>query len=621
MPPSLSPYLPDLAEFSALLAVVGAALATVALGALAGGRSRLAEADLLCGWGVVIALFTIVGVATRIPLSALTHPLIAIAAAGAFWVIRRDGRLTARGAVRVMLLGAPLLIVVAPMTASQWDEFSQWLYSAKYLFDVDAFPRPDLARNPASFPGYPYGLPMIMFVAARLAGGFVENAGILFNVVVLLSVALLLARLMADGAAGRPDAGPDAAPGFGLCALGSLVAAVVPPFVVPKIAFTAYAEVGTAAALAFAGILGWQAIEASAGGDGERARTRGWQSALALVVLVSLKQANLALLIILAGGFLIAGLRRPGLSAARVTGLVAAIVVPSVIVYLFWRYHVQLHLPGREFTVREFSQWNVEALPETLSTMLGIALRKSGFFALMVVIAGFSVRALFKHRGPFDTLAIVSGAVFVGYNAFLVFAYVAAFGEGDARHAASYWRYNMHLGFLAAATASYGGALVWRRHGARLPAFRAAWLATVLVLAAPVVLVNKVRFDLHPPKQYVRTVGAELVRILPPDARLAVFDPGDVGFYAKFVRYLLHPDVAMVFEHHIFANRRNLPGKFADSRSTHAWVHTQSDEVRALLGAEMPSGASYLLEKTDDGWRVMTSWPYPGYDLPTDIPD
>ena len=130
MPPSLSPYLPDLAEFSALLAVVGAALATVALGALAGGRSRLAEADLLCGWGVVIALFTIVGVATRIPLSALTHPLIAIAAAGAFWVIRRDGRLTARGAVRVLLLGAPLLIVVAPMTASQWDEFSQWLYPA-----------------------------------------------------------------------------------------------------------------------------------------------------------------------------------------------------------------------------------------------------------------------------------------------------------------------------------------------------------------------------------------------------------------------------------------------------------------------------------------------------------
>ena len=253
---------------------------------------------------------------------------------------------------------------------------------------------------------------------------------------------------------------------------------------------------------------------------------------------------------------------------------------------------MQLHLPGREFAVREFSKWNVDALPEMLSTMLGIALRKSGYFALLVVIAGFSLRSLFRHRGPFDTLAIISGAVFVGYNAFLVFAYVAAFGEGDARHAASYWRYNMHLGFLAAATASYGGALVWRRHGARLPAFRAAWLATVLVLAAPVVLVNKVRFDLHPPKQYVRTVGAELARIMPPDARLAVFDPGDVGFYAKLVRYLLHPDVAMVFEHHIFANRRNLPGKFADSRSSHAWVHTQSDKVRALLGAEMPSGAS-----------------------------
>jgi hypothetical protein len=621
MPPSLSPYLLNLADLGALLAVAGAALAIVALGALAGGRSRLAEADLLCGWGVVIALFTIVGTATRVPFSALTHPLIAIAAAGAFWIIRRDGRLTARGAVRMMLLGVPLLIVVAPMSASQWDEFSQWLYSAKYLFTVDAFPRPDLAQNPASFPGYPYGLPMIMFVVARLAGGFVENAGIVFNVVVLLSFALLLARLIADGAAGGPDADGDTTPGFGHCALGFLVAAVVPPFIVEKIAFTTYAEVGTAAALAFAAILGWQAIEASAGGNRERARTRAWQSALALVVLVSLKQANLALLIVLAGGFLIAGLRRPEISAARVAGLVTAIVVPSVIVYLFWRYHVQLYLPGREFTVRGFSEWNVHLLPETLSTMLGIALRKSGFFALMIVIAGFSLWALFKHRGPFGTLVIVSGAVFVGYNAFLVFAYMTAFGEGEARHAASYWRYNMHLGLLAAATASYGGALVWRRHGAAVRAFRAGWLAAVLVLALPVVLVNKVRFDLHPPKQYVRTVGAELVRILPPDARLAVFDPGDVGFYTRLVRYLLHPDVATVFEHHIFANRRDLPEKFAKSGATHAWVHTQSDEVRALLGAEIPSGASYLLKRTDEGWRVVTSWPYPGYDLPTDIPD
>jgi hypothetical protein len=621
MPPSPNPYLPDLADLGALLAVAGAALAIVAIGALAGGRKRLAEADLLCGWGVVIALITIVGTATRIPLSALTHPVIAIAAVGAFWVIRRDGRLTARGAVRVALLGAPLLIIVAPMTASQWDEFSQWLYSAKYLVAVDAFPRPDLVQNPASYPGYPYGLPMIMFVVARLAGGFVENAGIVFNVFVLLSFALLLARLIADGAAGRLDSGPDAAPGFGLCALGLLVAVVVPPFIVPKIAFTTYAEVGTAAALAFAAVLGWQALEASADGDRTRARTRAWQSALALIVLVSLKQANLVLLIILAGGFLIAGLRRPDLSITRVAGLVAAIAVPSVIVYLFWRYHVQLHLPGREFTIREFSQWNVALLPETLSTMLGIALRKSGYFALMIVIAGFSLRSLFKHHGPFDTLLIISGAVFVGYNAFLVFAYVAAFGEGEARHAASYWRYNMHLGLLAAATASYGGALMWRRHRAARPAFWAGWLAVVVVLAAPVALVNKVRFDLHPPKQYVRVVGAELVRILPADARLAVFDPGDVGFYAKLVRYLLHPDVAMVFEHHIFANRRDLPEKFVKSRSTHAWVHTQSDEVRALLGAEMPSGASYLLEKTDDGWRAVTSWPYPGYDLPTDIPD
>jgi len=84
--------------------------------------------------------------------------------------------------------------------------------------------------------------------------------------------------------------------------------------------------------------------------------------------------------------------------------------IPGVTVANFVRSSMKA-VHGKEFAVREFSQWNVALLPETLSTMLGIALRKSGFFALMVVIAGFSVRALFKHRGPFDTLLIISGAV------------------------------------------------------------------------------------------------------------------------------------------------------------------------------------------------------------------
>ena len=41
----------------------------------------------------------------------------------------------------------------------------------------------------------------------------------------------------------------------------------------------------------------------------------------------------------------------------------------------------------REFAVMPLAEWSLASLPKTLATMLGIALRKSGHFALMLGIA------------------------------------------------------------------------------------------------------------------------------------------------------------------------------------------------------------------------------------------
>ena len=611
------PYLPTLTQITGLLAVLAVVLALLALGAFAGGRRRLAEGDLITGWGLTVVLFTAVGVITEAPFTRLAVALFFIAAVAMVLAYRRDRRVTDTGAARVVLLGVPLLLVTAAMSASQWDEFSQWLWSARYLLEIDAFRRVGLPENPASFPGYPYALPLVMYLASRLAGTFFENSGILFNVFLLLSFAHLLARLMARGV-GDNGITP---PSFALLALGLVAALVLPPFVVPKIAFTTYAEVGTAVATAFAGVLGWLAVGALAEDDGPRARALAVQMGLALAVLVSLKQANLVLLVLLLGGVMVAGLRTPGVNAWRLARLLALALAAPVAVYLLWRYHVTTQLAGREFAVRPLSEWNFELLPKTLSTMLGIVLRKSGYFAAMAIVAGFALRGLVRYRAPFDGLAIIAGGVFVGYNAFLLFAYLAIFGGWESEHAASYWRYNMHVGPLGGAAAVYGLAILWRTRAAGRPGIGWAWLAIVLVLAAPLALINKVRFDLRAPKQYVRQVGAELTTILPPGARLAIVDPLDPGIYAKLLRYELYRSFPVVAELHHSASAAAILAPLSENKATHAWIHTQSDAVRAAFKADLPEGASYLLESYGEGWRIVRSWPYPGYRLPTDLPD
>ena len=86
-----------------------------------------------------------------------------------------------------------------------------WLTSA--CFGKNSMPKP-LADNPA----HPYGVALMTYPASRLAGFSIENAGPLFNLLLLLSFALAVVELIRR-AAGRAG---DGLPGWGMAALGVL---------------------------------------------------------------------------------------------------------------------------------------------------------------------------------------------------------------------------------------------------------------------------------------------------------------------------------------------------------------------------------------------------------------
>jgi hypothetical protein len=626
----LAAVLPHLPPSPSQLVGCGAvALVAVAFGGLGGtigGRERLPETDLFVGWGIVAAAFTVVGTLGPIPFTAIAG-LLLVASVVAYAVrFRMAEPVFPDGAGRAVVLAAPLIVLTASITASQWDEFTQWLHSARYLFQYDLFPGRGRPAGAAIYPAYPYALPLVGYLASRIADRFIEGAAAIFNLLSLLAVALLFMRLMRAGLEGRrrplASASADSAPPWVLAALALLAVTLLSPTFVPKLVLTAYAETATAAAVAVAAVLGWAALERAGAGDRGDAYRLAVRAGLVLALLVALKESTLALFAIVLGALALAAWRRADVGWRAALPVLALAAAPGAAVYVAWRVYVARELPGQEVHLMAWAQWNWSLLPAILTSMAKVALSKGGHFGLMLALAGFAVRVMARPRGQgrggIESLAVVAAGVMVGYNLFLLFSYLAVFRGWEAERAASYWRYNTHVGLIGMAVAVYAAAALWRRAAATRvsPSVRHGLAAAVLVVTAlaPVLLVDRLRFDLEPRKLFARQVGETLSRILPIDARVIVVDPEDPGFYPLLVNYALDGRGRVVGA--VSSLTRDpadtLRRLIREQRATHVLALVPDAAVAGLTEAEMPKDAASLLVRERDGqWQVTKSWAAP----------
>lgn len=599
-------------QIVALAAVAVVWLGLSAIGGVLAGRERFREADFLCGWAGVCILFILSGVFTPLRFTplAIATGLAAIAAAAIAW--RREGSLLPAGALRMVILVLPLLLLVSGMTASQWDEFSHWLASGNFLLHADHFPNAAHPQTGAVYPAYPYGWPLIAYFVGRIAGHLVEAAGPLVNVLLLLSFGLLVIRLI--GHALGNDALP-ARPGWALCGLGAMAVTLANPTFVQKVVLTNYADTSCAVSLGFATVLAWFMLEAQAEGRLAEARRLAWQAGLALAVLVSLKQSTLAPAGLLVGAVGAVALRHPGIRLRDGMRLLIWLVLPPLVVYLAWRYYVATELSGREFVIRPLSEWAFGLLPAILRSMAVVALSKGLYFGIMVIATGFGVRGWFRMRTPFDRLAVLAGALFLGYNAFLLFAYVTAFSSEGAIHAVSFWRYHMHLGMVCVAFAAYGLAHLWKtRWIGRFDIRRLAWIPMVAVIAAPFIFASKLRFDREPPVPFFRSVAADLRGLVPKGASVVVVDPTGNGesqmiaHYEGYGRYTASRFVSAFTD----PTTKNIAATIDRSpNSAFALVLSVTPAVRQVLGPQLAADTAYLLhrEAGTGTWAVIHAWP------------
>ncbi|MHC8510300.1 MAG: hypothetical protein ACYYKD_13100 [Rhodospirillales bacterium] len=603
-------------QLQALLAVSAVWVLLSGLGALIGGRGRITALDGLLGWAVVCAVFTVAGVFTSLPFDKLAVVLGAAGAVGLIAAKRRGEGVLPAGLAHMLVLAAPLLLAASAMAASQWDEFSHWLPSTRFMLETHTFPDAGLRETGASYPAYPYNWVFLPYLAGLVSGGGVaESAGGLFNLLLWFCFGLLALRA-ARTIAGASSA--EAPPGWGLAALAALAVTIFNPTFVQKVVLTSYADTAAAVCLGAGVMLGCQALTAEAQGDGARAMRRMAHAGLMLMILVNLKQASLVLFVIGAGAVSFAGLLDRGVKLPRWTALSAVLVLPGAALYAVWRFHVQTELPGAEFVIPPPDQWLVGQIPQAFISMVGVLAGKGAYFAVMLLALGFGAWGAFRPRTLFDRLALTAGLAFLGYNAFLLFVYITVMGPDGPARVFSMWRYNMHLGGLSVVFLAAGAAVLWRRYGniIRPPRWWGA-VPAALLLILPIALSHKIRFDRYPDVPHFRAVAADAALLLGPEARVFVIDPLGTGESSRITKYEIHR--RGVFAGTVEAGQRAGAEDFIraafETRAGYVLVHSVNAAVTAVFGSDLQPRRSYLLHAAPGaapaGWDRVSIWPYP----------
>lgn len=607
---------------SAQALILFGAFATLAglsvIGRAAFGGKGLAEADLIAGWSIVVFVYTATNVFFRIPFNYVFWCAAALSAALIVWNLYKHRTVGPSGFWRVLVLAAPLLLIASARIASEWDEFSHWLPTARFIYEEQHFPFGGREVSGGVFPGYPYAWLFLVYMANMIAGHLIEAAGSILNVLLLLVFGVSAVRMWCE-AADRPMANT-----AGLAWTGALfavlAATLLNPTFVQKVVLTTYADPSTAVSMGIGAVLAYFTLDALSAKETERARILAWQFGLAMAVVINIKQANLVIVVLLFGAAALVALRDRSIELKSFIRLVPAMVLPAVAIYGIWRYHVTTNLPGGvEANFLPYERWNLDLLWPIFERMLIVAGKKIGYFGVMAVAAVFAFRALWRCETRFDRISMLIGVTFVGYNAFLYMIFVTHFAEYDALRAASYWRYNHHLGLMAVVFGAFAAGLIYRRYLADRNLQRyAVPVLMALVVAAPFVFAEKLRFDQEHPKPFFRSVGAQLTELVPDGSRMYLFDPYGSGEAVVLTRYELwdrrNELLGYMATFHDFSEK--LLNEVLDQKKPeYLLVHSVKPVLNKVLHTDLAqSGYSYLLHKTGDDpvrWEIVKQWSRP----------
>jgi hypothetical protein len=332
-----------------------------------------------------------------------------------------------------------------------------------------------------------------------------------------------------------------------------------------------------------------------------------------MAALVNIKQSGVGELLSVGLPLLAVTLVHPRIPVRRGVVVVAAALLPALLLALAWRIFVEQAFVGGELKPLPFAAWNFGLLPTILGAMLRVAVQKATLFVLIAAALAVAVwqcrRDAWSRRG---LQFMLTAGVVVLFNGFLVVTYVVHFPAGMAADAHSYFRYASQLSLvviLALTVAARPFAAYWLTTVPARARYAGA-AAIVLVLAIPPAIAGMLRYDLGQPQPLLWDLGHRAAAEIQPGDRLALLVPGDV-----------YDSVGSMLRGVILFTAPRRPGLDIQTR-------TEADPgtLEAVAGAGytlalisctpvglngLPPGEAVLLRRAADGWRLVQAWSYP----------
>jgi hypothetical protein len=596
-------------------ALVPPLVCTAAGAAVGRGASRLPGADMLVGAGLVGGAMTILAVTMRVPLSTLMPGIAGLAVLVSLLRHRLPGGLATSIALALVV---PLLVRAAATQATLWDEFWHWLPSAAYAYTHDALVRRGLPPSFSQFPAYPQSIPLAIAAASFLARRFLEGAGPVMNVALLAAYSALLADTLV-AVRGRESLATSPLVAMALTAGAVAAVLVVNPGLDGEVVLSSYSDPATMVMVGALGLLGVELLARLAGRSAADPAEIAWRFGFVAAALINLRQSNPVLLALIGAGLAVVVLCDRDIRLRGALALLPHLLGPAVVLYLAWRWYVVENLPSGEVHFRPIDTWSFWAMPTTFESIFH-HIRETPLFhggMWLVTAAGLAALPALRRRGEEACwLAVITAIVWLGYNAFLLVVYLAAFSEEEARRAADYWRYTPHVALLALSAPLVALARV------RLPSSVPRG-AIALVCAAVALVAPFLRSDLGTTRAkrwplFVRGVTAELKFLLPSGAGLVLVLGYNPNPFPVIVRYdlwqfgdparAIYPTIVWYGE-----DLARVDDLLARGEAQYLILHDGQGSVAALaarLGVPPPDGLVLFIRRNGQ-WEKMKSWPIP----------
>lgn len=569
------------------------------LGRFATRSAAFRSTDVFIGWGIVSAAMTLASVFFDRPLFPVA---LAIFAAMLWGIVKglRDRYFVAPMWALAIFPGVFLLASVNALGLGSWayDDFSHWVPNALYVFQHNDVPSKALPALHSLYPGYPYALPFLTYLASLLTGGFLVQGGAMVNFMLFFVFAAALTESL-DSSKNKEITWE----AFGLFS-GALLLGVFLNSTISTFGLTNQGESGTmvlggALALSFIALL--QRLDK---GDAGEVRRLSWEIGGVAIAFLLLKQSNLFLFGIFLCAYLIVAMRRGVFNQAlRTLPILLAI---SLFLRLIWQIYANRDLGGGGVAVQPLGQWRFDWLGVFLEGVFAEILWKSTFLILDVGTIGYAIYAMFRPATRGGDLAIFSALVQVCYFFFLTAAFLGSdFTFYTIAVAASFHRYMLHASALALPT-------FWVAFGDSLPALR-GWAqrwdplgevrqassfvgSMVLVFLVPLIMAvapDFVALDSNEGLCQARQFGRALATSLDAGENLGVISPKNDGLLAFVV------DLEMAF-HEVSTGK---PLKLAwHSDSFHTFALPSAKEVDAFL-VKFPE--TDAIAYTADGYNLV----------------